>query len=312
MLFVPLFALLGSVRAATYKLQDNYVGSNFLTGFTHQAIADPTHGRVTYVNQQTALAKNLTYANGNHFVMRADDTTTLTASGPGRNSVRIQSVKTYTTHVVVFDVRHMPQGCATWPAAWEVGANWPTNGEIDIIEGVNGISPNAGTLHTSPGCTMPSSRTQTGSIGSNDCNTADNGNEGCGVTVNKANNYGAAFNNNGGGFYAMERTSQFIKLWFWARNEGGIPSDLSNDSASSVDTDNWGTPWAYFPTSSSCNLASHMGPQNIVINLTLCGDWAGAVFGQDGCPGDCVSYVNNNPTSFQQAYWDFAAVRTYV
>lgn len=29
-----------------WSLVDNYVGPSFLSGFTHQNIADPTHGRV--------------------------------------------------------------------------------------------------------------------------------------------------------------------------------------------------------------------------------------------------------------------------
>ena len=62
-----------------------------------------------------------------------------------------------------FDVRHIPQGCATWPAAWEVHEDgWPDYGEVDIIEGVNDIEPNASALHTSPGCTMPEPRVMTG------------------------------------------------------------------------------------------------------------------------------------------------------
>jgi hypothetical protein len=62
-----------------------------------------------------------------------------------------------------FDIKHMPQGCATWPAAWETGeSNWPNLGEVDIIEGVNDNAPNAATLHTSSGCTMPAQRSMTG------------------------------------------------------------------------------------------------------------------------------------------------------
>lgn len=39
--------------------------------------------------------------------------------------------------ISVIDLEHMPSGCGTWPAFWSVGPNWPSAGEIDIIEGVN-------------------------------------------------------------------------------------------------------------------------------------------------------------------------------
>ena len=55
--------------------------------------------RRNYVSQSTALSKNLTYAHGDTLIIRADDTTTLSASGPGRDSVRLQSNKQYTDHV---------------------------------------------------------------------------------------------------------------------------------------------------------------------------------------------------------------------
>jgi hypothetical protein len=38
--------------------------------------------------------------------------------------------------------------------------------------------------------------------------------------------------------FAMERTTDFIKFWFWSRAADGIPSDVMN-GASSIDTDNW-------------------------------------------------------------------------
>jgi len=31
----------------------------------------------------------------------------------------------------------MPHGCAVWPAFWLDGSNWPYNGEMDIVEGMN-------------------------------------------------------------------------------------------------------------------------------------------------------------------------------
>ena len=55
-----------------------------------------------YIDQATALSKNLTFASGNSFILKADDTTVLSSSGPGRDSVRIQSNKAYTTHVSVY------------------------------------------------------------------------------------------------------------------------------------------------------------------------------------------------------------------
>ncbi len=54
------------------------------------------------MDQDTALAQNLTFYSGDHFVIRADHKTKLSSSGPGRNSVRLQSNKKYTTHVTVF------------------------------------------------------------------------------------------------------------------------------------------------------------------------------------------------------------------
>ena len=39
-------ALVVPTLGASYTLSDTYQGSGFLSGFAHQAIADPTHGRV--------------------------------------------------------------------------------------------------------------------------------------------------------------------------------------------------------------------------------------------------------------------------
>lgn len=154
---------------------------------------------------------------------------------------------------------------------------------------------------------MPSSnRAETGTPGRLDCQWYN----GCGVSSESQISYGPAFNNNGGGWFAIERTTSFIKIWFWPRNVGNPPSDVRNPG-STVNTSNWGTPFAYFPNT-QCDIASKFGPHNIVINLTFCGDWAGNVYGSSGCPSDCTTFVNNNPGAFINAFFDFAYIRTYT
>ena len=75
----------------------------------------------------------------------------------------------------------------------------------------------------------------TGTAGNNDCQ----GNNGCGVQARSSvDSYGPSFNGNGGGWYAMERNNNFIKVWFWPRNSGSVPNDVKNPGGT-VNTDNW-------------------------------------------------------------------------
>ncbi|XP_006456982.1 hypothetical protein AGABI2DRAFT_195916 [Agaricus bisporus var. bisporus H97] len=306
-----LSALWVPALSISYSLRDTVTGSGFFDFFEFQAISDPTHGRVNYVDANTARSRGLAVAqSSNSFILRADSNNVLNPGGAGRDSVRVRSRNTYSHHVAVFDIHHMPEGCGTWPAVWETQESiWPNGGEVDIVEGVNNQSPNAATLHTNQGCTMPSSRQQTGQSTQLDCNVAVNGNSGCGVRFPTSNSFGPSFNSNGGGWFAMERSSTNIKVFFWPRNSGSVPNEVRN-GAGSVNPDNWGTPIANFPNS-QCNLDSHFSAHNIIINLTFCGDWAGSVYGQSGCPGSCVDFVNNNPGSFRNAFFDLGSIRVY-
>ncbi|KAG6888284.1 hypothetical protein C0995_009398 [Termitomyces sp. Mi166 len=236
-----------SALSVMYTQTDSHQGSGFLKSFSFQAIPDPTHGRVNYVDAATAARKNLTFSSGNHFVLRADDKQVLSPSGPGRDSVRLQSNKQYTTSVTVFNIRHMPRGCGTWPAIWTVGSDWPNQGEIDIVEGVNDMGPNTATLHTNAGestlqPTLATSRRSYENLPrrstGNNCDVAATNNVGCGVKFSDSRSYGPTFNSNRGGWFAMERTTSFIKVWFWPRTAGNVPPDVKN-GARSVNTDNW-------------------------------------------------------------------------
>ncbi|KAJ7227882.1 glycoside hydrolase family 16 protein, partial [Mycena haematopus] len=310
---ISVASTISSALAGTYSRSERIVGTGFYNSFNFEAISDPTHGRVNYVSEATAKSQNLTFASENTFILRADSRTVISdSSATGRNSVRIRTNNAYTTHVAVFDIAHMPQGCGTWPAVWETNeSNWPAGGEVDIIEGVNDQGTDQVTLHTSPGCTMPTSRTQTGTTLSTNCDTSVNGNSGCGVSVGQAPSYGPTFNADGGGWYAIERTTTFISVWFWSRNAANVPASV-RAGGTSVDTGTWGTPAANFPNT-DCNIAQFFDANNIIINLTFCGDWAGNanVYAASGCPSTCNSYVDNNPSAYVNAYFQFNSINIY-
>ena len=58
--------------------------------------------RRTYVDFATAQAKNLVSVSGNQVTVRADSTTILNATGPGRDSFDLVSKDQYTTHVAMY------------------------------------------------------------------------------------------------------------------------------------------------------------------------------------------------------------------
>ncbi|OJA13654.1 hypothetical protein AZE42_06891 [Rhizopogon vesiculosus] len=311
---LTLASLVGFVLAhGTYTLIEDIAGEGFYDSFNFEAIPDPTQGRVNYVNETVAKALNLTFATDETFILRADDFTVLNAKGAGRDSVRIRSNNQYTTHVTVFDMQHMPEGCGTWPAVWETNeSDWPDGGEVDIVEGVNDVEPNQSTLHTSDNCTIPPFTTQLGTTLSTNCSAAFDFNEGCAVELAGNNSYGPAFNRIGGGWYAMERTNHYINVWFWARSDPFAPDDVTC-GASTIDTGKWGIPAAHFPNT-QCDLASHFGPNNIIINLTFCGAKAGnsTLYTAAGCPSDCETFVNDNPSAFENAYFQFSSIKVYA
>lgn len=61
-------------------------------------------------------------------------------------------------------------------------------------------------IHTAPGCTMPTNYGATGSLtasgsSATNCDAVATGDTGCGLRSSQANNYGQPYNNNGGGVH---------------------------------------------------------------------------------------------------------------
>jgi hypothetical protein len=301
---VFLILLLAVSTAFSYRLHSNFSGNSFFDGWNFFTAGDPTHGTVDYVNEQTARSAGYIGMRGNSVYIGCDTKNKVT-TGRGRQSVRLTSKDTYNSGLFIMDLSHMPTGCATWPAWWTVGPNWPNMGEIDIIEGVNKVTTDQSTLHTNAGCVMnnENSTSFTGHwASSKNCQ----GNTGCGI-IGGSNSYGAPFNSAGGGAYVMEWNGQFIRMFFFPR--GRFPSDLTS---ANPDTSKWGLPYANFFTDGECP-ASHFKSHQMVINLTFCGDWAGQVFNAQ-CPGlgnNCANYVKNTPNAFTEAYWAINYVAVY-
>ncbi|ETN37396.1 uncharacterized protein HMPREF1541_08387 [Cyphellophora europaea CBS 101466] len=312
-----------SLSRAGYILQDDYSPTNFFSQFDFFTADDPTHGYVNYVDQATATANGLINTNNGTVYMAADSTNF--ASGRGRNSVRITSRKAYNTGLIILDLEHMPGGaCGEWPAFWTVGPNWPNSGEIDIIEGVNSQSSNAMALHTSSGCSISAGggngsgwgnvgaqNAMSGTIVTPNCDVAAQGqaaNAGCSIKSSDTSTYGSGFNAAGGGIYATEWTSSTIKIWAFTR--GNIPADIASGNPIPA---NWGTPLAVF--GAPCQIGNYIKDQNIVFDITFCGDWAGNVWNTDStCSAlgnSCQAYVQSNPAAFKNSYWSINSLRVY-
>jgi hypothetical protein len=211
-------------------------------------------------------------------------------------------------------------------------SNWPTNGEIDIMEAVNVVSStnNQMTLHTTADCSMNVKRKETGTVLETNCLNTTNSNAGCGVD-GSAISFGEGYNSGGGGLMAMELRDAGIRMWQFTRS--AIPSDVT---AGTPDPSTWGEATADFP-GTDCDIGSHFKNQSIIANIDLCGSWAGSQsIYSETCKllpftfpltnlfstldsmltvtgsGTCEDQVANNATAFTDAYWEFGSFKVYT
>ncbi|RMD43330.1 hypothetical protein DV735_g1817, partial [Chaetothyriales sp. CBS 134920] len=282
--FLLLVSALTQTTSAAYSLLQDYSGNAFFQGFDFFTGPDPTAGHVQFHDltsaNQTSLAGFIDIGNGTEAVFMGVDSTQVAPNGRGAM----------------------------------VGPSWPDDGEIDIVEGVNDQTTNIMTLHTGAGLSLATTGSSkslasfTGKIATSNCdvNAPDQSkNAGCSIVDTSNLTFGAGFNAAGGGVYATEWTSSFIKIWFFPR--GSVPSDIA--SGNPQPQASWGEPRSVFQDGLS--LDDHFNNLQIVFDNTFCGDWAGQAWNEtETCKAlapTCEDYVTNNPQAFKEAYW---AVKT--
>ncbi|GAA5923658.1 uncharacterized protein JCM15063_003719 [Sporobolomyces koalae] len=313
--------LLAAVDAKTYKLSQSLSGQKLLSAFTWQTGQADNGGVAMYNSLASAKAKGLVKVDKSGAVQLRVSTQQVQSL---RDSVRLVSKQTFSGGgLFVFDVNNIPSAQGAWPAMWFTGANWPQQGEIDVIEGVHETTMNAMSTHTSAGCSMGTSgfygTFMMQSSQKTDCDARATDSQGCGVRSKSKVSYGPAFNKQGGGVYALQWASSGIKIYFFPRN--AIPSDIKKGKPKP--SSKWGTPH-FYAAGSSCNPFKKFSDLMLVINTNLCGTWADGVWGtslsyagQNQSPAaitghsSCASFVQNNGHAFQNAYWGINSIKIY-
>jgi hypothetical protein len=179
------------------------------------------------------------------------------------------------------------------------------------------------TLHTGPNCSQAGFY-ETGTLITNDCDSEPiNFFAGCSVEDRRTNSAGSGFNAIGGGVYAMEWTSYFIRVWFFPRDS--IPSCIHDGKP---DPDLFGPSLTRFETpaanfmpvdNATCDIDSHFIDHNIIINIDFCGDLGSAKYGNSTCPqlpnmspkDSCGNFVGSNPQAFTDAFWTINSLKVY-
>lgn len=264
----------------TYSLAFRAQGKTFFDGFTF-VTNDDTHGAQRYLSKDEAIRSGIASASDRGVMLRLGQVVAnVDPIAPyKRQSVNLHSNFAWSPtegFLVVMKYKHIPYGASIWPAFWLMNSDvvWPAGGEFDIMEYANDETSKF-SFHTDKSCFLDQVKMNSciygrmvGEAGSTNCKT----------------NY---FQNLMGCRPPhIERTGEWyaktpgVIAAVWADSaitvyhipESRIPVDLATDSPRPFTWDEFVI--AYLPFSKdSCQDVAR--PQEVVINIALCGDWAG-------------------------------------
>lgn len=297
-----------STASEGWKLSNKLEGQAFLDFFNYDAGFGDNGGAAEYVN---GISEGLAYTSGDQVILAVDDTPTVSARG----SLRMVSKTKFNAennNLFIFDIAHMPAVCGTWPAIWFTGANWPYDGEIDVVEGVSLYNRNIYSVHTGSGCTISDSAVSAITSadivkkGGTNCD-ANVDTAGCGFSDKSTSTFGPGFNAAGGGVFALEFGMSGISMWFF--QTGKVPADITKGAPT---PGAWGSPRMSIPTS-TCSPTTFFNDLMLVVDTNLAGVFTEGVWASDGAGGQSKSckaqtgvataadYVKNHGAEFAEA-----------
>lgn len=230
-------------------------------------------------------------------------------------------------------------------------ANWPVNGEIDIVEGVNYQSRAKTALHSTQGCDMfdiPLGTMTGGWDTAQGIPDVDTGipdmtmryarncfvydqhqwlNQGCVAVDLEGGTIGGPLNAKGGGTYVLEwdPINRHIRSWVFTPHES-MPDNLIDtiktahlppEKRVAPNPELWPLPYGYFSIGVGTNCPSdHFQRMRIVFNTAFCGSVAGNRYFMD-CPKQfkqfktCNEWIGSNPEEMAEAYWKIRGVYVY-
>ncbi|KAG9218256.1 hypothetical protein CCMSSC00406_0005937 [Pleurotus cornucopiae] len=335
LLSLTVATITGPTSVVSYDLVRDYSGQTFFDGWDFFGSWDNlTLGDVWWLNRNDAFTQGLVHVNDAQRAVLKVDNVSNVPFNEKRASIRITTQEAYGVGSLwVLDAVHLPFGCSVGLARLldegdgrvarhrsiiitsTVRAAFTDEdaGEIDIMEGINLMTSNQMALHTLPGCTHTTPPNQMGITRENDCSEPS----GCVVAETSPGSLGAPFAAAGGGVWAVQFDVAGVFMWFWGR-ANIPPSVIQATSTSPLDVSQWGPPSASYP-STSCNITQFFSAQNIVLDITLCGSWAGLpeqytpACGSSGPTGICYNDNVVGPGArFDDAFFEINYLRAYT
>lgn len=286
----------------TYTKNWESSGQTFFDDWSFMSVEE-THGATQYLQKEQALAEGIISTVGGKAIIRT--------GGLGdqnkRKSVNLHSNYAWPTEkswLLVLKYDHLPYGPGVWPGFWTMNSDqvWPLGGELDILEYANDEA-NKVSFHTNKDCYLDQAKLYScvhgggvSDTGPLNCNTNYFANlMGCRPQQRRHN--GLYFSSRPG-VIATEWTPEHIKVFHIPQDE--LPDDLQSNSPRPDGWDRW--IMAYLPFSNTAACRDIALPQEIVLSLALCGDWAGNAW--ERCPTCLLTGMNSNAGTCQTNIWD--------